>query len=342
MSKKIGILTFWGVPNFGAWAQAYALNNVTNQLFHSRGYEVEHIAYLSPIHYGLMYNNNERLRNSFHYNWDIIPHSSTMTGEDLEETHYDTIITGSDSIWEFSMESTGDDSHLIGNNLNTNKLISYAASAGISVEEKKPFMIEGLRRYDSISVRDEATQDMVGRLVDRDAVIVPDPSLLYDFASDDTIPVPVYEHYILVYGIIWDDEYVSGLIKFAKENNYKLISAGYLNDWCDMNFRMIELRAKEWVGLIKGADYVAASMFHGFMLGLKFRKRLFFFSHEYVKNRSDTLIKVLNIPVFSRKIEDCNSEKWFYSEWDQAGIDVRLGEYIKKGYCFLENSIDGA
>lgn len=335
--SKFGILTFWGVPNFGAWAQAYALNNVVNSLIETTGGTVEHIAYLSQIHYEKMYKNNERLRNAFHYNWDLIPHSMTMNEKMLEDTFYDVIITGSDSIWEFSMDTTGDDVHLIGNRLNAPIIVSYAASAGIGICENKSFVSEGLKKYHKISVRDKSTQMMVQRLADRDAELVPDPTLLYDFYDDNTIPSPVYDHYILVYGAIWDKEYVRGLKKFAVDHNLKLISAGCLNDWCDINFRMIELRVKEWIGLIKGADYVAASMFHGLMLGLKFQKQVFFCSHEYVKARSSSLIEILNIPYFEPESQILNPENWFYEEWNQEKIDERLRNYIEKGYSFLDS-----
>ena len=68
--KRIGILTFWEVPNYGAWTQAYALNNIVKSLACPQDI-VEHINYLHPIHHSLYYKNDERLYNSFLYSWNI-------------------------------------------------------------------------------------------------------------------------------------------------------------------------------------------------------------------------------------------------------------------------------
>lgn len=334
MSNRIGILTFWGVPNFGAWAQAYALNNVVRELA-GENHIVEHINYLSPIHYDMYYKNNERLKNSFHYCWSEIPHSDRYDSERLEKEEYDLIITGSDAIWEYSMESTGDDAHLVGNGLNTKKLISYAASAGVSVDCEKDFVKKGLKRYHSVSVRDEATQKMVERLVGISPIIVPDPSLLYAFGKDESIPLPVYDKYILVYGAIWDKPYIEKIKKFARERHLILISAGCLNDWCDINFRMIELRVKEWIGLIKNAEYVAASMFHGLMLGLNLGKVVFFDQVEYVRNRSQSLLSYLKIPYYS----EYSNDYLVPDEWDLNEISKSLDEYIAIGKGFLMENI---
>lgn len=46
--KRISILTFWGVANFGAWTQAYALNKVIQELSDNETV-VEHIAYLEKV-----------------------------------------------------------------------------------------------------------------------------------------------------------------------------------------------------------------------------------------------------------------------------------------------------
>lgn len=49
--KNVRILTYWGVPNYGAWTQAYALNNIISYLLEENGepYDCKHINYLENL-----------------------------------------------------------------------------------------------------------------------------------------------------------------------------------------------------------------------------------------------------------------------------------------------------
>lgn len=295
--RKIGILTYWGVANYGAWAQAYALNNILNNMHNDA--EVLHICHLEKSHWDAYYCKNDKLLNNFTYNWDCIPHTSKMTTEELESTSYDVLITGADSIWEeIVLGDYSPDWHLLGNNMdNCKRMISYAPSSGrfdgsmdIPVQMK-----QGLKKYDAISVRDATTQRLVEKVIGKSPTLVVDPALLWDFASDDKVKKPVFSQYIAVYGLRWTDEFIEDVKKLAQRENLKIISIGYINDWCDISFRLIELRAFEWLGMIAGADYVATSMFHGLMLGLNLKKQVKFCQVNFVKNRSQTLLDDLGL-----------------------------------------------
>ncbi|MCR4792612.1 MAG: polysaccharide pyruvyl transferase family protein [Lachnospiraceae bacterium] len=340
--KNVGILTFWGVPNYGGWAQAYALNKVVKETLCDCN--AEHIAYLNQHHQDYYFKNDEVLQNSFEYSWDIIPHTDRLDAVSLENKHFNTIVTGSDSIWEFTADSTDDDIHLIGNNLNTDHLVAYAASAGISAKKnaEKSFVTDGLKKYESISVRDLGTKNMVEKLIGIEAPVVLDPSLLYDFASDPIFPDPYFENYIMVYGIIWDDAYIKRLKAYAKNHGFRLISAGYKNDWCDVCLELSELRAVEWVGLVKNASCIAASMFHGLMMGVSMNKRIFFNQHGYVKNRSNTLIKLLDIPYYnSSDGDEAALDKVFEEDIWENKNSAKLSELRKQSLDVLKTMLVG-
>ena len=293
---KIGILTYWGVANYGAWVQAYALNHVVRELEMEEN-EVLHINYLDKIHWDMYYKTDTPLCNAFSYSWNEIPHTGKMMEGDLEQERYDVLITGSDSIWEFSNFYMGNDRHMIGNNLNTKKLVAYAASFGVTdLCDLEKWAKEGLANYDMITVRDEHSKQIVDELIeDSNCKIVLDPALLYDFSMDDKVKEPVYENYIVVYGAEFDDEFIFDARKFAKEKGLQLISVGFINYWCDRSIRMLELRTLEWLGFFKNAEYVFTSTFHGLMVGLSFNKQIKFNQVQYVKNRSKTLLEQLNI-----------------------------------------------
>lgn len=294
--RKIGILTYWGVPNYGAWMQAYALNNVVREIAQD-GDEVHHIDYLSNVHWNAYYKKDIQLENAFSYSWDEIIHSSKMTVSELEKKYYDIVILGSDSIWEFSHDDMGNDIHLVGQNINAKKISSYAASFGeTKIEELENWVINGINKLDLITIRDQHSKTIVDSLMEnRKSQIVLDPSLLYDFKNDKKVKEPRYKKYIAVYGVRFDDEFISETISFAHEKKLELISIGYINNWCDRSIKMLELRTFEWLGFIKNADYVATSMFHGLMLSISFNKQVKFNQVSYVKNRSQTLLEQLSI-----------------------------------------------
>lgn len=297
MNRKIGILTYWGVPNYGAWTQAYALVNVLQKLFPTD--DIKQISYLCDKHWESYYANDIKLKNNFLYSWNMIPHTKTMTEKELEQEKFDIIITGSDAIWEFSVPNMGNDIHLIGNKLNAKEIVSYAASFGVTtLEECSETWIKcGLSKYKKILVRDEHSKMIVEALTPgKDPTVVLDPSLLWDFNKDRKMISPYFTKYILVYGIEFDEDFIRNATEFAHANGYKLISAGFINKWCDVNFKMIELRCNEWIGLFKNAEYIFTSTFHGLMVGLSYRKQIKFNQVSYVKNRSDTLTNLLHIP----------------------------------------------
>lgn len=331
--KKIGILTYWGVANYGAWTQAYALNKVLTNMYPAC--DVKHICYLEQSHWDSYYENDKKGLNNFVYNWNDIPHTHQLSAKELEQEFFDVIVTGADSIWEEIFTGViSSDWHLIGKNLeNCKKIISYAPSSGVfdgndGIPEQA---IEGLNKYDSISVRDETTQAFVKKAIGVEAPIVVDPALLWDFSLDKAVKKTCFNDYIAVYGVSWTPEFIENVKEYAKKNGLQLISIGFINDWCDINFRRNELRALEWIGMFASADCVVTSTFHGLMMGLNYKKTIKFCQVDYVKNRSQTLIDLCKIP---------NHAIDFETNIDYNYINEKLDETRKKSLDWLKRAVE--
>ncbi len=340
--NKIGILTFWGVPNYGAWAQSYALNKIVKGIVKEK-YEVAHINYLCQIHNDLYYLDNIRLKNSFDYSWREIPHTNQMNGDEISKEYFDILITGSDSIWEFSLPEMGDDVHLIGNSLNSPRIISYAASFGItSLKNTLPdYIRDGLKNYEAISVRDDNSQEVVYSLMDQ-KVLAPihlDPVLLWDFKNDQHVKDCIYTSYIAVYGTKWSREFIDYAKMFAKEKNLILISIGDNNTWCDVCMRMIELRCHEWIGMIKNAEYVFTSTYHGLLFSIALDKQFKFDMVPYVRNRAITILN--NIGVDSYYGDGKTLEEVFDTTLKYNTINKKLNKLRKESIGWLSNAIKG-
>lgn len=351
--KKIGILTFWSVPNYGAFAQAYALNKVLKSIY--KDSEVKHIAYLHPSHRNLYFKkrkpilgslkhllnprfylewlrfifNSEIRYPAFSKDWDSIDNDLIKNAKALESSFYDIIVTGSDAIWEYSVSEFGDDIHLVGNNLCCNKLVSYAASFGdMNIDDEfKNFVAEGLNKYDQISVRDHNSKVIVNKLTRREDVqIVLDPTLVWNFKLDKDIPESKYEKYILVYGNDFSEKLISDVKKFAQENCLTIIGAGIAPKWCDI--RLTDIGPMEWIGLFKKAEFTVTCTFHGLMFSINFEKKVVFNQVEYVKNRSTTLLQALGL--YDLYKEGPDLYKVLEYPWDYKKINDKL-EAIREG-----------
>lgn len=331
--KKIRILTYWGVANYGAWAQAYAFNKILTSLYPLC--DVKHINYLEQSHWACYYKNDKKGLNNFNYNWDEIPHTTKMGIQELEQQEIDVLITGADSIWEEIFTGVIEhDWHLIGNNMSgCKRIISYAPSSGIlNFKNDIPqYAIKGLRNYDAISVRDVVTKNFVKKAIGIDVPIVLDPALLWDFSNDPAIKKTTYKRYIAVYGNTWNIEFINNVKKYADRNGFILISIGFVNEWCDINFKRNELRALEWIGMIASSECVVTSTFHGLMIALSYRKQIKFCQVDYVKNRSQTLIDLCGIP---------NHVEEFDKEIDYSFVNKQLKQAKECSISWLQNAIN--
>ena len=312
--------------------QAYALNRVIERTFPKA--QVEHIAYLEKSHWDSYYRHDIKSFNNFNYNWHMIPHCCIDTEQELERYECDILITGADSIWEEIVTGViNHDWHLAGKDMNgCRHIISYAPSSGIfdGRDGIPAEMVEGLKAFDGISVRDKTTQNLIKLALGITPKIVLDPALLWDFQKDENIIHPSISGYIAVYGGSWNETFIEQTRKFANEKQLKLISIGFVNDWCDISFRRIELRAFEWIGMFACAEYVVTSTFHGLMLGINFQKQIKFCRVEYVKNRSQSLCEILEIP---------NHMENYNKEIDYTVVQKKLKTIRSESLTWLESMI---
>lgn len=321
--RDVCILTYWGVANYGAWVQAYCFNRLVSQLLNR---SVFHIGYLEESHWDIYFNQDERLLNAFNYSWRIIPHIEIPTGRELENTKFDTFITGSDSIWSFEQYHINPDMHLVGKDIDANRKIAYAVSCDMLLHSEAPKNMGNLiESYDAVSVRDNYTRETVKKLCnlnDESVVLVLDPALMWELRYDPLVSPPVYKDYIVVYGLNWDEDFIKAATSYAKKKGLKTISVGYINSWCDFSVKMLELRCPEWLGMFANAERVFTSTFHGLMVGLNFRKQVKFDQVEGVKNRSQSLIENLGIQdaiySFDEEIEWCEFEKKLMREREKS------------------------
>lgn len=336
--QRIGILTFWGVPNCGTFAQAYALRNVIQEICKSR--EVFQIAYLNEIHKNFYDIGNDtaeeadKKRNDMFMNcYNRIPHINVRKAQELLlEEQIDTLILGSDIIWDFSMSVFGDDSFLFGNKINANYKFSYAPSFGTCKSEWKRIpqhVTEGLRELDSISVRDNNSVQIVKNISGKKAELVLDPVWLWDWRHDDNIIEPKIENYIFVYGGV-SKEFQANLRNWAVEHDCVIIAYGSRKDdysWCDVALDTASTTPFEVFGYFKNARVVATSTFHGMIFSLVFGKKVAYYKTDFIEAKIHDFL--CEIGIGEKYLNGDDVYNMYETKWDYERI-----------YSIIENKKD--
>ena len=362
--KKIGILTFWNVPNYGAYMQAYALQKFINYRYEEC--EVYQISYLNKKHYNVYYSNINKQYPYWYVNpqfylglinykkrkeevsrtkkfleyYQSIPHED----RDIKHLKLDYLILGSDIIWDYQIDFFGKDQFLFGIGVNAKKKISYAPSFGtvISGNTAPDYVHKGLTELDYISVRDEKSQTIVKEISGRESTVVLDPTLLWDFSTDENIVKPqINDPYIIVYGSFFSDELIRGAQKYCRENALKLICLSSLDDeydWCDLTIDQDQLNPFEWTGYFKYSDAIMTCTYHGLMFSLIFKKKIIFNMTDFIMKKAESLIECMELREVLVDYKDFVSKiNW---AWDYAKLDKKLEQLRKNSLKFLDGAIN--
>ncbi|MDD3013605.1 MAG: polysaccharide pyruvyl transferase family protein [Candidatus Gastranaerophilales bacterium] len=354
--KKIAIITFGHVTNYGNRLQNFALQKVLNDMGHS----VETISPdLSParkirkIISRIIYPKRNSLYDKREINFnkfddEYVNYSKEKIGYFTPikkiANKYDAFILGSDQIWNptygYNMKS------MFGFGLPKNKLFSYSASFGISDIPQK--YINNYTKYldniNVISVRENRAIDIVKKLTGKDVVKTLDPTLLLDSAEYEKLSLKPNklsddEKYIITYFLRDIPSEISNKIdNFSKDNKLKVIN---LCQRSETDSYIYEPR--EFVYLIKNAKTVLTDSFHScvfsIILGTPFS--LYDSKFESVKNnnslsRLDSLLNDLKLN--DRKNIDLDDKKIFESDYT-ASYEI-IKKQKQKSIMFLENILN--
>lgn len=304
---KVGIMSMQRIVNYGSFLQAYGLKNTIE----SMGHEVEFVDYFpeSPVVVEERKQTNPVLRklknvvkmcSASYRTWrkDQIRSNETFAefirayqNEWLpllgvtDKKNYcpklDVLVIGSDEVFNCTQpgESVGYSRQLFGKDHHAQKLLSYAATFGSTTMDKleryqiKEEVVGLLNGFDTLSVRDTNSAQMVKQMTGKEVPIHIDPVLLYPFLEVKDIKIPQsYKDYIVVYaysGRLTEDE-ITAVKAFAKKTGKKLISLGYWQTFCDDYVLASPL---EVLAYIRNADYVITDTFHGTVFSIVTKKK---------------------------------------------------------------------
>lgn len=315
---KIGILTYHRTLNYGACLQAVATRVVLEKM----GHKVYYVDYWPKYHaskYKLFSLYKLRCcswRKKYKYVRDSVKYFSLQKKRILNfetffkkyiypycrsiQEDYDAIIYGSDQIWRKQQEIRAYNPYYFGkNSLKAKQHIAYAASMGILPLEIEDIKVvkELVSHIDAISVREKDLKLFLENIGFKNVYQSLDPTLLLDQSVwDDKISTSRYmgDKYILVYIMGANGFDMRQIQLFAAKKKLKVI---YLKGYAttkESTTNIVSAGPSEFIRLIKNAEYVFSSSFHGLAFSIIYKKQVF---ASFTKNegRARSLLSALEI-----------------------------------------------
>lgn len=298
---QIGILTFHRALNYGAFLQCFALKRTLEHqghqasiidywpLYHARRYRYfkhEHfqkygIKYL--IHFLLQLpmklirsRRMARIQRQYFGTTDKVLYPCP---EDLCTVNLDAMVYGSDQIWWRGEDiPTKYDFAYWGDYVRVPKRITYAASMGIIRDHavERDILSQKLQQLDAISVREQQLLQYLSPLTDKPIHIVADPTLLIPADEWRQLAKPHrhQEPYLLLFNLtdLPFTREVAQVISSQRNLPVVEVTAAVRDERIGRNY-IQTADALEWVGLIRDAEFVVTSSFHGVCFSILMEKQ---------------------------------------------------------------------
>lgn len=280
---KVGIMSMQRITNYGSYLIAFAMKKT----FEKMGHDVQFVdfkiepcvsntcldKYLEELTEKDEFFINQT--NEFKQKFKTEFLKELGICERNERPELDTLVIGSDEVFNCTQDNpdVGCSLELFGKNANAKSIISYAASCGSTTYDRlKKFgkdeeVSSLLKKFKTISVRDNNSKDFVEQLTGLTPEISLDPVLLYNF-ENDVIDNVKEKDYIIVYSynLRFSKEENDAITKFAKKHNKQIIGVGNYQSCCD---KYIPAHPLEVLAYFKHADYIFTDTFHGSIFSMK-------------------------------------------------------------------------
>lgn len=269
----------------------------------------------------------------------------------------DMYITGSDQVWNDSLKNP----NTAGNYLDFTpprnvKRVSYAASIGRNIEDReiKKFK-QYLSHFDAISLREQNACDFCHSLGFHNAMVTIDPTLLLNAEEYDAIDSSQDRNdsfdmpYVFVYLLnirTSDDIYWNEFNRQISSEGLQVkvvASSGYLpaRDFLPGLTNTLA-SIPEWLSLVKNAEYVITTSFHGIVFCLLYHRPFYavLLNNEYAKanTRISSLLSTVGlekrIVSSAADIKLCKN-----SSIDWVLVDEKLAQLRSNSVDFLNKAL---
>lgn len=362
---RIGILTHYDVNNQGAQLQLYAMYKQLELMGHQpivltykKNYdffpilEKRNQIKFSSIPYilknflwekgiGLTWHNVKKYVKNKRFRETEFKYASYCLAD------IDAATVGADEV--FSLE-LGANMMMYGHGVNTNNMIAYAPSCGqtdlnrVRKYHCAELIGSGLNRFVALSARDAQTQELIKELTGRNATIVCDPVLLYQFPTNKyNLPKGTpKKDYLVVYSYdarFIDNKEIEAVKQYAKKHNLITVSPGTYHKWCDVN---ISCNALEWLKCISEAKAVITDTFHGTIAAaITNRPMAIYYSRTVNSSKMLDIIDRLDLKQrLLAEVSFTELERVFSSTMDMSLLNENIKLFRDGSLQYLENSLN--
>ena len=315
--KKIGILTFHKVDNYGAVLQTLALQEAVNNLG-EKAFVVDYFPIFMKKSTKIFrfYPIKSFLKNLFFLKKMLIKRKQfkkfrknylSILGKNLKSEEISIVckeinvfILGSDQIWNPNITYGVDPTYYGFFSGEYHKAFSYAASIGVSSlkEEEKNYMSKLVLHLKKISVREEEAAKLLNL---ENYSVVCDPVLLHDksfWINIFKIQKKEKTPYILLYALTGYKETYDMTRLLAKITGYKVIEVRNIKKIkkeIDGEEILFSVSPKKFIELIANSSYVVTDSFHGTAFSIIFEKEMFVIPNKEKGNRMISLMIKLGV-----------------------------------------------
>jgi len=302
--QNVGTITFQTSYNYGAVLQAYALRKTIEKL----GYSSDIINYIPPIRSQAFYEKPslfskgispsslavfgidrilfpaprkkryERFMEFFSSQLKLAAETCRTT-DDLRNiaSKYDTFVCGSDQVW--NTRSYGiNDGYFLNFVPPDKRKVAYAPSFGhANIEDShREFVKKSLASFHSLSTREETGKKIIAEIVGRESEVVLDPTFL--IKQDDWNEIAaervVDEPYILCYIFSYPKTLLETARTLKKRTGFPILFVDAVGRgiFCRSMKAMLDVGPREFLALIRDAEIVLTTSFHGTALSINYRK----------------------------------------------------------------------
>ena len=352
---RIGILTFSNAFNLGAALQAYSLQKALAEM----GNDAELIDYRCPAIEAM-----HKMRPVFHlrigmklriynlvYNMVFIPRriryirfrgyskrSKVYSKETITETNgkYDLFITGSDQV--FNLKLTGNDTTFFLDFVEKGKKVAYAGSMGAYQMENKEQYLAYMNSFDSLSVREKTSADLLKSESGISVDVMPDPVFLHsgeEWKNLCGVKDKKALKYVLIYALFEDKDLYEIAGRVARKYGMRIVAiTKVLRPLCKVDRVIRNAGPREFIELIANAAYVVTNSFHGTAFSLIFEKQFMILLPPTAPDRIIDLLNTIGLreQIYMGSIND--------GDIDYTQIKDRINAFKQRGKHYLRKIIE--
>lgn len=370
--KKVGIITFHNSYNCGSMLETYAMQEIIKK----GGLNPEIVNFSSPGQISLytawfknnsvknivknilispyiehIKSNNEKyieFQKKYFYLSKFI-----MDSSNLKDEEYDTVISGSDQIWNITIDDY-DDAYFL-NWVKNAKRVAYSPSFGskniLKYSDKPKKYKKLILDYDAVSVREKNGKKWIKDLTGLDVPVLLDPTLLLEredyekLISEDILE---NEDYIFFYSPGFNNDICKYVKEVANKYNMKVVTWSskqyYVKNIKKYGFELPEYENPEmYLYLIKNAKLIFTTSYHGTIFSTIFRKKFYTIRNGGMYGEDDRVITLLEqINLMDRLIPYEFDDKFDYmSQPNFIDSDKKLLKLKEKSIKFLNDNVRG-